>query len=108
MPEDAKPFTKLIPLTELIAIVYDIKQLSSKNVWAIYNKMIDNFNSEFNILLNVPYNNLIKVVDERLANVIIKNKEGKLKIEPGYDGVYGKVLLNDNERIVKQKSLSEF
>jgi len=108
IPEDAKPFTKLIPLTELIAIVYDIKQLSSKNVWAIYNKMIDNFNSEFNILLNVPYNNLIKVVDERLANVIIKNKEGKLKIEPGYDGVYGKVLLNDNERIVKQKSLSEF
>ncbi len=106
--KEGKPFKKLIPLTELIAIVYDIKQLSSKNVWSTYNKFIDNFKSEFNILLDVEHKDLIKVVDERLANVIINNREGKLKIEPGYDGVYGKVILNDNERIVKQKSLTEF
>ena len=58
--------------------------------------------------MDVEHKDLIKVVDERLANVIINNREGKLKIEPGYDGVYGKVILNDNERIVKQKSLTEF
>jgi len=107
-PENAKEFVKLIPLHELISVVYDVKQLSSKTVWAIYNLLIKEFKNEFNILLNVSYEDLVKVTNEKLAKVIITNRESKLNIKPGFDGEYGKIILEDNEKIIKQKKLGEF
>ena len=107
-PENAKDFIEVIPLQELIAAVYDVKQLNGKKIWEIYNKLIKEFGNEFNILLNVSFDDLKKIVDERLANIIIKNREGKLNINPGADGVYGKIILEDKEKINVQKSLSQF
>ena len=103
-----KPFKKLIPLTELIAKFLDIKQLGSKTVWNTYNSLIKEFNSEFNILLNVKEEELSKIVHAKLANIIIRNRESKLEIKPGYDSTYGEVVLRDEEKLVKQKSLSEY
>lgn len=101
-------FRKLIPLHELISAVYDIKQLESKKVWEIYNLLIKNFKNEFNILLNVNEDELKKVVNEKLVKVIIMNREGKLNIKAGFDGVYGQVVLNPKDKIKTQKSLGEF
>ena len=106
--EGVKPFVSILPLQELIAAVYDIKQLNGKKIWDVYNKLIKEFGNEFNILLNVPFENLNKVVDEKLTNVIVKNRNGELKINPGYDGVYGKIILDDKEKINVQKSLNQF
>ena len=108
VPKNTPKFYSLIPLTELIAAVYDIKMLSSKNVWEIYNNLIKNFVNEYNVLMNVSYDDLIKVVDKRLANVIIKNREGKLKIIPGYDGIYGQIALDKEDIIFKNKSIIEY
>ena len=107
-PENKKDFVKLIPLHELISAVYNIQQLSSKKVWEIYNLLIKNFENEFNVLLNSSYQELTKVINEKLANVIIQNREGKLRLKPGYDGVYGEILLENYEKIISQKSLTEF
>ncbi len=52
-----------------------------------------------------------KIIDEKLAELIIKNREGKIKIKPGYDGVYGKIILDgegDEKRKTPQKGLFEF
>ena len=98
-PKNAMKFRHLIPLHELISVACGVKQLSSKTVWNVYNKLIEEFKSELNILLNVKN---FGDVDEKLVNLIIKNREGKLKVEPGYDGVYGKLVLNE------QKSLGNF
>ncbi len=104
------PFKRLIPLHELITAVYNIKQLTSKKVWDIYNNLIKEFNNEFNILLNIEEEDLKRVVDEKLTNLVIKNREDKLKINAGYDGVYGELVLNKNEMMNenKQKTLGEF
>jgi len=105
--ENIRPFVSLVPLSELISVVYN-RPLASKNVWLIYNKLIEKFGNEFNILLNVEENELLEVVDKKLVDVILLNREGKLKIIPGSDGVYGQIILDEKETIARQKSLAEF
>jgi len=100
-PKLDKEFLELIPLHEIIAVVHGIKQLSSKKVWDVYNRFIQVFNNEFNILINVNLEDLRKV-DEKVADVVVRVREGKLKIKPGYDGLYGELILSG------QKGLGEF
>ncbi len=108
-PKNVPYFASLIPLTELICAVYNISQLSSKKVWEIYNKLIKHFSSEFNVLLSAQKENLLQVVDKKLTDLILKNRENKLKIKPGYDGVYGEIILEDNQKAASaQKSIAEF
>ncbi len=106
--KNIKPFVSLIPLQELISAVYGIKQLNSKNIWKIYDKLIEEFGNELNVLLNASENELRKIVHEKLAKIIILNREGKLKIKAGFDGVYGVIELNEKDKIKTQKSLGEF
>ena len=58
---------------------------------------------------------LLKCTNEKIADAVIKNRDGKIKIKPGYDGVYGELVFDDAEekdkkesKIKKQKSLGEF
>ncbi|KHO53341.1 MAG: DNA and RNA helicase [archaeon GW2011_AR18] len=108
-PENVPYYIKILPLHELISAVYGVKQFTSKKVIDIYNILIKNFNTEYNILLEVPEEKLKTVIDEKLARVIILNRMNKLKINPGYDGVYGEIVLDDKEKFLKKnKSLGDF
>jgi len=106
--ENASNFVKLVPLTELISVVYGINLLSSKTIWGVYNELIKHFENELNILLNVERDRLEKVAHKKLVDVIIRNREGKLDIEPGFDGVYGKIAVSENEKINSQTTLKNF
>lgn len=115
-PSGAKPFVNLIPLSELISGILGCA-VATKKVWEIYNSLISKFGNEINILLNVSYEDLLKVVDDKIAKIIIKNRDMKIKVKPGYDGVYGVPILEeskeDKEEVVTkakhvQKGLSDF
>jgi len=109
-PKLDKDFKDIIPLTELIAFVNGVKLLSSKKVWSVYNGLIDKFGNEFKILLETPYEELAKI-DKKLADWIIKSRDGKLNIKPGYDGVYGEIITGEIKQIKyvpSQKSLGDF
>lgn len=114
VPENRVPFKSLIPLSEIIASVLGIEQLYSKTIWSEYNKLIKEFSSEFNVLLNTSKEEMLSVVSEKIADAIIKVRNREVKIQPGYDGVYGyplfngKKLINDIKTIKKQKSLMDF
>lgn len=102
--EKAIPFKSLIPLQEIIADVLNVG-LNTKQVNYEYKKLIKNFNNEFEILLNTDVKDLNTVVSSEISQAIIKARQGEVNIEPGYDGVYGKIKipLEKNEKI--QKSL---
>jgi uncharacterized protein (TIGR00375 family) len=93
VPRNVIPFKSLLPLSELIASFYNTQDFSKK-VWEESTKLTKEFGSELNVLLNVDEERLKILVDEKLAEIIIRNREGKLKVQPGYDGVYGKLILN--------------
>lgn len=113
IPKDAIPFKTLLPLYEIISFAWGSGELYSKKVLQEHDKLIEKFGNELNILLNVLREELLKVTNEKIADVIIKVREGKVKYVPGYDGVYGKPVFDENFEIKKdkfhiQKNLKQF
>ncbi|GIU68537.1 MAG: helicase UvrD [Candidatus Pacearchaeota archaeon] len=95
-PENSKEFYKILPLHELISLFYKIP-LGGKISWEKYNLLIKEFGNEFNILLKASKEELIKKIDIKFADLIIKNRKGKIKVIPGYDGEYGKAVLEEEQ-----------
>ncbi|MBN3037039.1 MAG: DNA helicase UvrD [Candidatus Diapherotrites archaeon] len=87
VPDNAIPFKKLVPLSELLAGVLK-KGVATNTVWEEYNKLLS-LGSEFDVLLNALPSQLAEVTGRKIVNAIMRNREGKIKIQPGYDGVYG-------------------
>lgn len=106
IPKSYIPFKRLLPLTELIANTFGFG-LSTKAAWQEYWKLLKAFNDEYNILLNVPEEKLKTIVHPKLAENIIRNRRGQIKFKPGYDGEYGRPLL-EQASLKKQKSLGDF
>jgi len=96
-PKNAAPFKTLLPLHELLAKVLN-SGISTKKVWQVYNKLIDAFENEFNILLNIPFEKLRKVTTKEIAKIIIKNREEKIKVKPGFDGEYGEAIIETEKQ----------
>jgi len=103
IPENAVPFISLIPLSEIISALLK-SSVSSRKVWKEYYTLIKNFDNEFNVLLNAGKKEILKFTDEKIADAIIKNREGKIKFKPGFDGVYGELVFDET---VKEKEISE-
>ena len=95
--KNKKKYYTLLPLHELISLALGVG-MNSKAVWKVYNDLIDGFGSEFNILLKVEKIELAKVLkNEMLVDLIMLNRQGKIKVKPGYDGVYGEALLPEKQ-----------
>jgi len=106
-PEGSIPFKSLIPLKEIIAEALGLGS-ETKEVDTEYNNLIKQFESEFNVLLHVSRQDLETVVLPEIAEGIIRAREGKVYIEPGYDGVYGKIRIfskGEKRELSKQKTL---
>jgi uncharacterized protein (TIGR00375 family) len=96
-PSWARPFKEILPLHEIISMVLGTT-ISAKKVWLEYNKLINGFQNEFNILLNVSSEELSKFTDEKIARAILKNRESKISVKPGFDGEYGKAFLEEEQK----------
>jgi len=86
----------LVPLREIIANSFGVG-VQSKKVNAEYDRLINEFGSEFHILLDLDEKYLTDNFPERIAQGIINVKNNDLTIDPGYDGIYGKVHIFRDE-----------
>lgn len=84
------PCRHIIPLIELIAHTYDVG-VASKKVKLMYDEMIQKIGNEFYILLNAPLSEISANSSEEIASAIADTRVEKVKIIPGYDGVFGKI-----------------
>ncbi len=97
-PENAIPFKNFIPLDEIIA---DAKGLgkASQAVEREYHQAIAKFGTEFEILAKASREELLKGVSPRVAEGIIRVREGRVKILRGFDGEYGIIkIFNEDEK----------
>ena len=95
IPKDAIPFKNRIPLEEIIADVKGVG-VSSQTVQNEYEAIISIFGNEFNVLSEVPKEDLMKSISPKIADGIIKAREGKVEIAPGYDGEFGKIKIKSD------------
>ncbi|MGQ9479302.1 MAG: endonuclease Q family protein [Thermoproteota archaeon] len=88
-PRDAPGFVRLIPLSEIIGYVYSVKP-NSKKAWSIYYGLLKKFGNEYRILLETPIGEIAEQ-DKNIARMINMVRDNRVRIKPGYDGVYGRI-----------------
>ena len=106
-PENAIPYKSLIPLEEIIADAFSVG-VASKRVREEYENLLKALGSEFDILLDAQIDVLRSATLPEIAEGIIRVREGKVHIEPGYDGEYGKIEIfkeGEQEKLTNQETL---
>ena len=106
-PGGAIPFKSLIPLEEIIADALGIGVIS-KRVRDEYEKLVGALGSEFEVLLYADQSSLQSATLPEIAEGIMRVREGRVHIEPGYDGEYGKIKIfqeGEQQALTTQKSL---
>jgi uncharacterized protein (TIGR00375 family) len=91
-------FYSLVPLKEILSEIAGVGP-QSKRVSEEYNTLIRQFGSEFDILLNLPIDKLKDRSNERLGEAIDRMRKGKIFIEEGYDGQYGRITVFKNNEL---------
>ena len=90
--EDAKTFESLVPLPEVIGASVGSSP-SSKKVQKEYEKMLTELGPEFEILRNLPLEDIRRVSGGRIAEGIRRLRKGDVERIPGFDGEYGVIRL---------------
>ncbi|MGB9841137.1 MAG: endonuclease Q family protein [Candidatus Bathyarchaeales archaeon] len=114
-PENVPGFMRLLPLSEIIATVLNVDSPSTQAVWKIYNALISRFGDEYTVLIDASAEALAEVADAAIAKAILQVRSGAVSVTPGYDGVYGKLVLGAEvsaEKVrrgrVQQLNLADF
>lgn len=109
-PKNAIPFKNLISFDEIIA---DAKGVSKTSVVVEreYHTLLSRFGNEFDILLRASEVDLRKNLPAKIADGVLRVRQGNVNIKAGYDGEYGVISIfgDDPQQKTKgEKQLSLF
>ncbi|OGH92965.1 MAG: hypothetical protein A2534_03355 [Candidatus Magasanikbacteria bacterium RIFOXYD2_FULL_39_9] len=97
------PHKYIVPLKEIIAKVFGVG-VSSKKVVKEYEAIIKKLGNEFSVLLHREIKEIESAVsDKNIAVAIASMRSGKVKVKPGYDGVFGSVEVVLPEQKINKK-----
>jgi PHP family Zn ribbon phosphoesterase len=105
VPKNAIGYRHLLPLSEIIALVIGDVNPGSTKVWDKYNLLVGKFGSEYSVMLYAPEDQLLATAGPEISSAILRVRNDDVFVEPGYDGVYGKLDLNTPPPIKKSISL---
>ncbi len=95
LPNGRPGFKRLLPLSEIIAAVLDVGEPSTQAVWKVYNALVERFGDEYSVLLDASKEAMNEVVDAQVTDGILRVRAGSVVVVPGFDGVYGKLVLEN-------------
>ena len=101
------PYHSLIPLKEALAEILNTGA-HSKKVDTAYRNLIQKAGSEFDVLLNLPLEDLARLTNEVLVEAVRRMRQRQVIVKEGFDGQFGEIhVFDDRERqsLTTQKSL---
>lgn len=107
-PPNAIPYKNLIPLNEIIAEAKGLGK-ESKEVEREFRAYVSRLGGEFTILTKLNPEDLRKNLSARIAEGILRTRQGKINIQAGFDGEYGTISIfgeeEEQERAEEQLKL---
>jgi len=89
-------FKRLVPLDEIIAEALEVG-VGTQAVAREHQQLVYAFGTELEVLLKVPEEALRHAAPAKIADGILRVRQGRVRIEPGYDGEYGTVAIFGDE-----------
>lgn len=99
-PENSPAVHSLIPLPEILSELLAVGP-ASKKVMRAYGRLIKEFGSEFNLLLDVPVSDISTAGSPFLGEAIDRVRKGKVIRRPGYDGEFGVIRVFAEDELSK-------
>ena len=93
-PSHRPPYVHLMPLAEIISMIYD-KGITTKTVQGVWQKLIDAYGPEIDVLINTPFEDISKI-DDKVALGIEGFRNKTLNVVPGGGGKYGEISFNED------------
>lgn len=88
-PPHRPSYLRIAPLAEVIALALGHGDTHVKKVQDTWNRLIESFGNEIQVLIDVPIEKIQEVVGQQVASVIKAFREEKLRVVPGGGGLYG-------------------
>ncbi len=104
-PEGAIGYVHLLPLSEIIGAVLGASYPGIRKVWDIYNSLTARYGSEYAVLIDASQEEMSEIIDPKIAEAIVRVRKGTVEVFPGYDGVYGQLLLFPEQKEALAKTL---
>ncbi len=96
-PDNRPPFFSLVPLKEILAEILSCGA-SSKKVDKMYLCLLAEFGPELDLLSRVPSAVIRQAGFPELAAALEGMRSGKVSLQEGYDGIYGRISLLNGDK----------
>ena len=95
-PDHRPPYIGIVPLVEMLRVIKGVKSVRAVSVKKEYDKIIEKFGTEFEILMDDEILKQLKTQGyEQLASLITAFRNKEIEFIPGGGGKYGEITLDE-------------
>ncbi|MGI6103246.1 MAG: endonuclease Q family protein [Patescibacteria group bacterium] len=97
VPDGAPGYRNIVPIRDIASSTLGVGK-KAKAVDKLYEQLVTKVGPEFDVLLDAELEAIRRASSDEFAEIVGAMRQGQVSVRPGYDGVYGELLLPDRNR----------